>query len=83
MKLRQAAKAHKLSDAHVDRLGDLDQNSEGLRALADLIDSIVAHEEAAVIRMSSSEGPERLFNAKIRAEGARKLATEIRAIFSC
>lgn len=81
-KLRQTAKANGLPEQLVDRLTDLEADTEGLRALASLIEKLTEYQEAAVIRMTSDVGAEEVFRAKVRAEGARRLLNDIKLILT-
>lgn len=49
-------------------------------ALLKLIDQLAYDQETAVLRALASDGAEKLMALKLRAEGARKLATDIEAL---
>lgn len=76
-------KLHKrfgLSLDEADLVGELLAAKEAYRSYMKLIESMVRHREEEVIRMASTEGPDKLFCAKLKAEGARHLLTELRGL---
>lgn len=77
MDLRKQGKDRGLDDQTIDRLTDLNSNKELVRALAKLIETYVKDQELAVIGMSSLDGADKVFRAKVRAEGARALMRDI------
>lgn len=78
-------KLHKrfgLSLDEADLVGELLNAREAYRAYLKTVESMVAYREMDVVRMSSAEGPEKLFQAKLKAEGARSLLTEMQALLT-
>lgn len=71
-----------LSLDEADLVSELLNAREAYRAYLKAVETMVAYREADVIRMSSAEGPEKLFHAKLRAEGARSLLTEMQALIT-
>jgi len=71
----------KLSQEQSEALTDLVQNTEGMRALLIRIEQIVAHIEAQVLNMQLTPDTEsELVYRKARAEGARKVSNDLRAL---
>ena len=60
-----------------DLVNELLASREGYKAFLKVVRKMVENSETDVIKMSSSEGAEKVFNAKLRAEGARKLFFEL------
>lgn len=78
-------KLHKrfgISLEEADLVGELLNAREAYRAYLKVVETMVAYREADVIRTPSSEGPEKLYQAKLKAEGARSLLVELTALMA-
>lgn len=53
---------------------------EGYAPLLKLVEALAVEQETKVLRLSADEGAEKLFQAKLKAEGARKLYIDIQQI---
>jgi hypothetical protein len=65
-----------LTVEEADAVADLLVHS-GWRPLLKLVERMTRDQEEAVIRMKVSDGEKEVLHAKLRAEGARKLASDI------
>ncbi len=71
----------KLSQEQSEALTDLLQNTNGMRALLIRIEQIVAHIEQQVLTLPLTPDTEgELVHRKARAEGARKVSNDLRAL---
>lgn len=66
----------KLHPEEQEALADLLQHY-GWKALMNVIEQLVVDQEQQVLRRHVDEGVDKLVHAKLRAEGARKLAADI------
>lgn len=64
-----------IDEAHL--VEELLASRDAYRAYLKVARKMVENLESEVIRMSSHEGAEKIFHAKLRAEGARKLFHEL------
>lgn len=78
--IRLIAKKASVSDEQTDQLADLASETEKLRGLLTLVEYLVSEMERKVISIASSEGAERIFQAKLKAEGAKALARELETL---
>lgn len=78
--MRNEAKKAGLADHEIDLLVDLYKEGNAIRVLCKFIDDLVKKQELRLVSMSSTEGAEKLFHTKLRAEGARKLLSEIQSL---
>ena len=71
-----------LSVDQADLVQELLSSREAYSAYLKVVRRMVESRESAVVSMSSSQGAEALFHAKLKAEGARSLLAEMEALIN-